>query len=253
MTDPAQDPKRGAAGASPAQPGAARTGDTDAEGRKGPARAAATIGPESSATGAPGVRTSTGAGVATEQPDIDPAHAERPHTGAMPGEGYREASRPGAAEARAYEEARHHGEARADDEGRAYEERGRVRTGLADLGSVPQLLRRLVDDTATLVRKELALATAEISRSVNDAKVGAVSMVTGGAVLYLGIMFLLAAATLALALVMPGWAAALIVGGIVSLVGAVMVIGGKKKMEPDLRRTSESLRKDREMIERQTP
>jgi uncharacterized membrane protein len=124
---------------------------------------------------------------------------------------------------------------------------------LSDLGSVPQLLRRLVDDTATLVRKELALATSEISKSVNDAKAGAVSMVAGGAVLYLGIMFLLAAATLALALFMRGWAAALIVGGVVTLVGVVMVLGGKKKMEPDLRRTGESLRKDRDMIERQKP
>jgi hypothetical protein len=246
MTDPAHDPKRSSD--SSQTPGTTRTGDLDAEGRKGPARAAATLGPET--TGSPTGTRTAGAGVETEQPYVDQAHAERPYTGPLGDEREREELR---AEARAYEEARRYGEARAHDEGRAYEERGRLRTGLSDLGSVPQLLRRLVDDTATLVRKELALATSEISKSVNDAKAGAVSMVAGGAVLYLGIMFLLAAATLALALFMRGWAAALIVGGVVTLVGVVMVLGGKKKMEPDLRRTGESLRKDRDMIERQKP
>lgn len=251
MTDPAQDPKRGTAGDDPAlRAGATRTGETDPEGRKGPARAAATMAPESGPgrTGA----TTTGAGAETEQPYIDQAHAERPYTGPS---GRDEASGADAyeARARAYGDAAAYGEGREYDEQAPYEQRGRVRSAFAELGSVPHLLRQLVDDVATLVRKELALATSEISKSVDDAKTGAVSMVTGGAVLYLGIVYLLAAATLALALFMPGWAAALIVGGVVTLVGAVMVMGGKKKMQPDLRRTGESLRKDRDMIERQTP
>jgi hypothetical protein len=250
MTDPAHDPKRG----DPAHKasGTARTSDTDTEGRKGPARAAATLGPESDT---PDIRTSSGAGVEAEQPFVDPAHAERPYTGPVRGERYGEefADAEAAAEARAYEQARQYGEAQAYAEGRPYEERGRLRASLADLGSVPQLLRRLVDDTATLIRKELALATSEISKAVEDAKTGVVSMVAGGAVLYLGVIFLLASATLGLALFMRGWAAALIVGGVVTLVGVVMVIGGKNKMKPDLHRTGDSLRKDREMIERQKP
>jgi hypothetical protein len=230
MTDPAHDPKRDAAGnlntnRSVGTPG---VNDPDTGGRRGPARAAATLGPEHKTTGT----TSMGAGAETEQPYIDQAHAERPYTD------------------RADEDW-----ARVDE---PYEDtytyrRTTARSDYAaDSGSIPQLLRRLVDDVATLVRKELALATSEISHAVDDAKQGAISMVTGGAVLYLGIVFLLAAVMLALALFMPGWAAALIVGGVVTLIGVVMVMGGKKKMEPSMKRTGESLRKDRDMIERQT-
>jgi hypothetical protein len=252
MTDPAHDPKTGKTDPGKVEPGRSETisGDTDASGRKGPARAAATVGPERTATGVPPGATSasTGAGAETEQPYIDRSPAEHPYTDQTRGdrpytqEGYGE---------RPYADAAY-GEPRYADDYDERRGRARIRDYASDLGSVPQLLRRLVDDTATLVRKELALATNEISRSVDDVKTGAVSMVTGGAVLYLGIMFLLAAATLALALFMPGWAAALIVGGVVTLVGVIMLVAGKNKMEPNMKRTGRSLRKDRDMIERQT-
>jgi hypothetical protein len=237
MTDPAHDPKRDQTGTGHTDANLQGTGrgglsEPDASGRKGPARAAATIGPESR----PG-SISTGAGAETEQPFIDQPHAERPYTD------------------RSQTEWAQQDERYAESYGEAYAtpRRTAVRSDYpSESGSIPQLLRRLVDDVSTLVRKELALATSEISHSVDDAKQGLISMVTGGAVLYLGIVYLLAAATLGLALFMPGWAAALIVGGLITLVGAVMVVGGKKKMEPSMKRTSDSLRKDRDMIERQT-
>jgi hypothetical protein len=120
--------------------------------------------------------------------------------------------------------------------------------------SAPRLLGRLLDDVTTLIRKEMALATSEISHAVDEARKGATGLVSGGAVLYAGGLFLLLAATFALALIMPAWAAALIVGAAVSLVGLVMVQSGKRKVEarsfaPE--RTAQSMRKDRDMIERQ--
>ncbi|MFU8817205.1 MAG: phage holin family protein [Pseudomonadales bacterium] len=121
-----------------------------------------------------------------------------------------------------------------------------------DTGSVAQLLRRLVDDVATLLRKEMALATSEISHSIDDAKQGAASMVIGGAILYLGLVFLLLSATLGLAQVMPGWAAALIVGGVVALIGVILLMTGRNKVQPSVHRTSDAMRKDRDMIERQS-
>lgn len=116
---------------------------------------------------------------------------------------------------------------------------------------VPGLLRQLMADVATLFRKELALAASEINQSVTEARHGASSMVSGGAVLFAGVLFLLGAAAAALALVMAAWAALLIVGGVVAIIGLIMVKGGQKKLAarsfaPD--RTVESLRKDKEAI-----
>ena len=127
-------------------------------------------------------------------------------------------------------------------------------TRVRDDESVGRLLSRLVDDVSVLVRKELALATSEVSHSIDQAKTGAGSAIAGGAVLYAGVLFLLLAATFGLAEVMPPWAAALIVGGVVTLVGLIMFQSGKKKMQassftPD--RAARSVRKDADMIERQ--
>jgi hypothetical protein len=123
----------------------------------------------------------------------------------------------------------------------------------AEPSSFTHLLRQLMDDVAVLLRKELALATSEVVHAVDDAKQGAKSMVIGGAVLYAGLLFLLAAATLGLAEVMSAWLAALIVGGSVAVIGLVMVQAGKKKMESGNfapNRAADSVRKDKDMLAR---
>lgn len=115
------------------------------------------------------------------------------------------------------------------------------------------LLRRLGDDLSTLLRKELGLATAEISQAVEGAQKGLMSVATGGAVLFAGFLFLLLAGTAALAKVVEMWAAALIVGAIVAVVGYVMVSAGKKKLKPStfkLDRTQDALREDAELLHR---
>lgn len=119
--------------------------------------------------------------------------------------------------------------------------------------STADLLRRLIDDLSTLVRKELALARAEITHSVSEAKIGITGVATGGAVLYTGILALVTAAILALAEVMPAWGAALIVGAVLGIVGYAMLSSGRKKLRPaNLKpeQTQESLRKDKHMFER---
>jgi hypothetical protein len=122
--------------------------------------------------------------------------------------------------------------------------------------SATDLLRQLLSDVTVLLRKELALAGAEVSRSVDQAKHGAISMATGGAVLYAGVLFLLGAVTFWLATRMPAWTAALIVGGIVTIVGFIMLQGGKKRVAANSftpERTVDSLRKDKDALRRQMP
>jgi uncharacterized membrane protein YqjE len=120
--------------------------------------------------------------------------------------------------------------------------------------SAGDLLRQLVGDVSMLFRKELALVASELSQSVEEAKHGAQSMITGGAVLYAGVLFLLVAVMLFIANFLALWLSALIVGAIVALVGAIMVSAGKKRMSTTTltpERTIASLRKDADAVGRQ--
>ena len=140
----------------------------------------------------------------------------------------------------------------------AFDMTRRMRHAAPDAGnggarSAGDLLRQLFGDLTVLFRKELALAASEVSRAVDDAKSGATSMITGGAVVYAGVLFLLAAATLWLALTMATWAAALIVGAVVTAAGLFLVGAGKKQVSATdfkLERTMASLRKDKQAAER---
>ena len=115
------------------------------------------------------------------------------------------------------------------------------------------LLRRLLNEVSTLFRQEVALAKSEVTEAFSEAKVAAISMASGGAVMFAGVLVLLAAAVLALRLVVADWLAALIVGGIVTAIGYLMIHSGKKKLEPSTfkpERTQHSLRQDKEMLHR---
>ncbi len=115
------------------------------------------------------------------------------------------------------------------------------------------LLRRLGEDVGALLRKEVALASSEITRALTGLQGALASVATGGAVLFAGFVVLLLAAAAALAEVMPAWAAGLIVGGVVTLIGFIMLSAGRKKLrsanlKPE--RAQESVREDAEMLRR---
>src|SRR5690606_21061299 len=100
-----------------------------------------------------------------------------------------------------------------------------------DDDSVPGLVRQVVDDASAIVTKEVALVKAEIAQAAEKAKKGISSVATGGAVAYAGLLFLLLSATLGLSLVVDMWLAALIVGGVVLIIGLLMLQAGKKKLD----------------------
>lgn len=118
------------------------------------------------------------------------------------------------------------------------------------------LLRRLTDELATLLRQELALASSEISRSMRVMLAGAASLAVGGAVLFTGLLAMLAAAVLALATVLHPWLAALLIGAAVAGIGVILVSVGIRSLDPSSlkpARTTESLRRDRDVITRRQP
>jgi hypothetical protein len=119
--------------------------------------------------------------------------------------------------------------------------------------SVPGLIKSLADDVTRLFAQEIALAKVEVSSAVSDIKAGVLSLAIGLGVLFAGFIVLLGAAVAALALVMDTWLAALIVGGVVALIGLMLLLKAKKSLNPESmvpNRTIESLKKDEEMVKR---
>ncbi|HEX9376191.1 MAG TPA: YhjD/YihY/BrkB family envelope integrity protein [Actinomycetota bacterium] len=92
--------------------------------------------------------------------------------------------------------------------------------------STPELIRAIAGDTATLVRKEVELARQEIVEAVVAKVKGVAALGVGGVMALFGLLFLAVGGALALALVLPVWAAFLIVaGGFLLMAGALALFG----------------------------
>ena len=113
--------------------------------------------------------------------------------------------------------------------------------------SVATLLSDLARDFSLLIRQEVALAKAEASEKVGQLGMGIGMMAAGGFVAFAGLIVLMFAGVYALALVMEPWQAALIVGGVVTLLGLILVFVGKSKLSADKltpQRTIQSIKDD---------
>jgi hypothetical protein len=124
-----------------------------------------------------------------------------------------------------------------------------------DERSLGQLFSELTQETGTLVRQEIALATTELSHKAARVgrQIGLVAL--GGAVAYAGFLAIVAAAALLLAEVVPLWVAALLVGLVVAAVGYVLVRGSLAALRDlDLtpRQTMRTLKEDVEWAKEQT-
>ena len=86
-----------------------------------------------------------------------------------------------------------------------------------------ELFSDLVQETTTLVRNEVALAKVEITQKATKIGSNIGALVIGGAIGYAALLAFCAAVILLLDRVMPAWAAALIVGGIVACVAWIMI------------------------------
>ena len=118
--------------------------------------------------------------------------------------------------------------------------------------TVGELARQLPEQISRLVREELRLAQLEMTQKGKRAGIGAGMLGGGGVVALYGVAAVLAAAILALALVLPAWASALIVGGALLAVSAVLAALGRKRvqqaMPPVPRQTQASVEADVEEI-----
>ncbi|MEX2541391.1 MAG: phage holin family protein [Trueperaceae bacterium] len=117
--------------------------------------------------------------------------------------------------------------------------------------SLGDVLSDLFRDGSDLIRQEIDLAKTEMRENVSRIARDGVGIAIGGALAFVGLLALVAAAILGLAEVMPAWAAALVVGAALALIGLVMVMANLRAMrETGLtpRKTMETIREDARMV-----
>jgi membrane protein len=120
---------------------------------------------------------------------------------------------------------------------------------------VAELMQRAARQTADLVRQELHLAQVELKQKGRRAGIGAGVFGAAGVIAFLGAATLVAAAVLGLANAVTAWLAALIVGGGLLVVAAIVGMVGKrqatKAMPPTPDRAMESIHDDVEHLKEQ--
>lgn len=97
--------------------------------------------------------------------------------------------------------------------------------------SLGSLLHRLSQQIPELVRSEMRLAQAELTAKGKRAGQGAGMFGAAGVLAFLGAGALVACAILALALVLPGWASALIVAAVLLIAAGAVAMLAKKRVE----------------------
>jgi len=94
---------------------------------------------------------------------------------------------------------------------------------------ISAVLHDIVGNVQDIVRSELRLARTEISEELAKSRTAAMVLAVGALTLAFSVLFMLLAIVYALSAVMPGWAAALIVGAGVGVIAALCFGLGIKK------------------------
>lgn len=115
--------------------------------------------------------------------------------------------------------------------------------------SIGELLAGLANDVQQLIRGEIALGRAELDEKLQRVLRSAIWLLGGALLGFAGLVLLLegVAAILAISIPIPAWAAALIVGAVIILIGVALAWSGMaavslKNLAPD--RTVSNLQKD---------
>jgi len=120
--------------------------------------------------------------------------------------------------------------------------------------SLGDLFGQLANETSTLVRQEVALAKAEVTKNAKEVGKNVGYLAIGGAIAYAALLAVIAGLTLLLAKVMPAWGASLVVGIVVALVGWVLIgkaISALQNADVAPRKTVETLKEDATWMKQQ--
>jgi hypothetical protein len=98
--------------------------------------------------------------------------------------------------------------------------------------SLRDLVSDVADDARDLVRGEVALVRAEMEQKIDRSIAGLASLFGAMMLAFAGLVIVLLAAAQGLARIMPDWAASLIVGVVVLVIGGIMAIMARKALSP---------------------
>jgi len=128
----------------------------------------------------------------------------------------------------------------------AYGEPGRDR-------SVGEVLKDIFGNVQEMIRSEIRLARAEIREEAGKTADSAKMLGAGAVMALFGLGFVLVAITQALAMVMPAWAASLIMGAVLGIGGGALIMSGKAHLQaPTPRKTMENVKENVEWMKNQT-
>jgi membrane protein len=122
------------------------------------------------------------------------------------------------------------------------------RAPAADDRSVAQVLADVVRNLQDILSDEIRLAQAQARAELRSYRPVAVLILVGVLGGLLSVLFLLLAAAVALALVMPAWAAALIVAAATALVSVILLRTGTAGVRSRAARTAEHIEAMKENI-----
>ena len=124
----------------------------------------------------------------------------------------------------------------------------------AEQPSMGRLIGELVGDVQDLIRGEVALAKTELKEEAQRAGLGAGMLAGAGVLGLVGLIFVGLTLTYALSLVLPAWAAALIVALLFLGGAAALFMVGKGKLQhvnPVPQQSIDSLKEDAEWVKQQ--
>ncbi|HET7233431.1 MAG TPA: phage holin family protein [Longimicrobium sp.] len=118
------------------------------------------------------------------------------------------------------------------------------------------LFRQLAQDSATLVRQEVALAKAELRENVKSVARDTAKIAVGAVVAAVGALVMVAFLVLLLGdVVGEYWAGALIVGVLFIAIGAFLAMGAMKRLKKDTltpEQTIQTLKEDKQWLQSET-
>ncbi len=120
--------------------------------------------------------------------------------------------------------------------------------------SLGDLFSELASETSALVRQEVALAQTEMTQKATVVGKNVGFLVVGGAIGYAALLAFLAAAIIGLAIFVPAWAAALIVGAVVAIAAFILISTALKSLKQTSltpQQTVETLKEDAQWLKNQ--
>ncbi len=117
--------------------------------------------------------------------------------------------------------------------------------------SLGEVVGGLAGDVQDLVRGEIALARSELDQKFHRVLLAAIWLLGGALLAFAGLVVVLQGVAFALAIMLPAWAASLIVGVIIVAIGALFARSGLamlslKQLKPE--RTAANLQKDAKLV-----